>query len=612
MASLAAAALLALGGGSAQASLTGTPQSWLQTNGRVRAIVSDTTTGLTYVGGSFTTVTPTGGSAQPAAGLAAFNASGGLVFTASFGPSGTAQVKALTISNGVLYVGGGFTTANGQPRRNLAAFDAATGALLGFNPSPNFDVDALTSTPSTVFVGGDFTRSSDVLRAHLAAYSHPDSNHWLLTGWNPGASGPVEALLVVPRGVLVGGTFRTIGGGSHTNLALVNSTGRLLPWASQSPYADVLSLARTGNLVVAGLGGQGGAAAGYMETTGVQIWKQWLDGNVAAVAIADGQAVVGGHFRNFCPEGLVITDTPPGYACANNDSIERDHVAELNLTNGALDPNFAPVLNSKLGVFAELGTLLSSPVQNVDLGGDFTQVGGGGGAVATPYLAQFGIAADTTAPTITQAPTATIPYWSQLSTTAVPLTVSYTGSDNSSGICGYALAQSPVRAGSPVLPWLNAGFATAWMAPNGSAATFTATPKDCAGNVGMGVAGTAVGLRSYVRTGITFAGRWSFPASSAAFRGVHAVTSHVGSSAALTFTGSQVAYVAERGTWNEVAIYIDGHQVKTINLYTRASDPRRVVFSQSWPTPGQHTIKIVLVRSGSKPHANLDRFLVRS
>lgn len=600
-------------GGSARASLTGSPHSWLQANGRVRAIVANATTGLTYIGGSFTTVTPSGGPAQPAAGLAAFNSSGGLVFTASFGPSGSAQVKALTVSNGVLYAGGSFTTANGQPRRNLAAFNASTGALLGFNPGPNFDVDALASTSTTVFVGGDFTRSSNTLRNHLAAYTHPSSTSWRLSTWNPSASGPVEALLVVTRGVLAGGTFRTIGGGSHTNLALIGSgSGKLLPWASQSSYADVLSLARTGNLVVAGLGGQGGAAAGYLQSTGAQLWKQWLDGNVAAVAIADGEAVIGGHFRNFCPEGLVSTATPPGYACANNDSVERDHVAQLDLTTGALDPGFAPVLNSKLGVFAALGTPLTPGTQTVDLGGDFTQVGGGSGAVSTPFLVQFGTAADSTPPAITQAPAAVIPYWSQLSTRAAPLRVSYLGTDDSSGICAYALAQTPAFTGSPGLPWLNAEWANAWVAPNGPAATFTATPTDCAGNAGTGVAGAPVGLRAYSRTGIRFAGRWSFVSSSIAFRGVHAVTSHIGSSATLTFTGREVAYVAERGGWNQVAIEIDGHYKRTINLFSRSSDPRRVVFTASWPASGTHTIRIVLVRGGSNPHINLDRFLVLS
>jgi hypothetical protein len=599
--------------GSAQASLTSTPQSWLQTNGRVRAIVSNPTTGLTYIGGSFTTVTPVGGVPQPAAGLAAFTSSGALAFTASFGPSASAQVKALTVSGGVLYAGGAFTTANGQSRRNLAAFNATTGALLGFNPAPNFDVDALASTSTTIYLGGDFTRSSNAVRTHLAAYTHPNSTHWVLTGWNPASSGEIEALLVVTRGVLAGGTFRTIGGGSHTNLALLNAvSGKALPWPSQSSFADVLSLAKTGNLVVAGLGGKGGSVAGYLEPTGTQLWKQWLDGNVAAVAIADGQVVIGGHFRNFCPDGLVTTDVYPGYQCANNDSIERDHVAQLDLTTGTLDPNFAPVLNSKLGVFAELGTPLTSTTQTVDLGGDFTQEGGGSGAVSIPYLAQFATATDTTPPTITQAPAATLSYWSQLTTTTVPLHVTYLGSDDSSGICGYALTQSPALTGSPGLPWLNAEWATGWVQPNHGSTTFTATPTDCAGNVGTPVAGSPVTLGGYSRSGITFGGKWTFPTSSVAFRGVHAVTSEIGASASLTFTGTEVAFVAERGSWTQVAVQIDGHYKKTINLFSTVSDPRRVVYTASWTTPGTHTIRIVLVRGGKTPHINLDRFLVLS
>lgn len=49
----------------------------------------------------------------------------------SFAPQIDGNVNALVLSpdRKTLYIGGNFTTVNGQPRANLAAFDAATGAL---------------------------------------------------------------------------------------------------------------------------------------------------------------------------------------------------------------------------------------------------------------------------------------------------------------------------------------------------------------------------------------------------------------------------------------------------------------------------------------------------
>ena len=53
-----------------------------------------------------------------------------------------------------IYVGGAFTTFNGQPRSRLAAVDAATGALLPWNPQASDPVFAMAVSPSgTVFVG---------------------------------------------------------------------------------------------------------------------------------------------------------------------------------------------------------------------------------------------------------------------------------------------------------------------------------------------------------------------------------------------------------------------------------------------------------------------------
>ena len=76
----------------------------------------------------------------------------------TFAPNLNAQVLAITATNTTVYVGGIFSTANGNARSRLAAFSATNGALLGWAPVANYDVNALLLTPdgSKVIVGGAF------------------------------------------------------------------------------------------------------------------------------------------------------------------------------------------------------------------------------------------------------------------------------------------------------------------------------------------------------------------------------------------------------------------------------------------------------------------------
>ena len=73
--------------------------------------------------------------------------------------------RALALWGNTLFVGGKFDTVATVPRPNLAAIDAATGAVLPWDPdmrggfSDPFDaVDALTVTDDVLYVGGRFTR----------------------------------------------------------------------------------------------------------------------------------------------------------------------------------------------------------------------------------------------------------------------------------------------------------------------------------------------------------------------------------------------------------------------------------------------------------------------
>jgi hypothetical protein len=186
-------------------------QLWtVSTDGEVSAVAVSAST--VYMGGAFTTVTPSGGSATPTAGLAAFDAASGSLVTgwAPGGVSvsgGTATIEALAVSGASVYVGGTFDTAGGATRHNLAAFSASTGALSAWNPNIAFgsstpSVNALAVLGSTVYAGGNFdTVNGSTARSFAAAF---DDTTGMATKWNPNHDSTVNALVAVGSTVYMG------------------------------------------------------------------------------------------------------------------------------------------------------------------------------------------------------------------------------------------------------------------------------------------------------------------------------------------------------------------------------------------------------------------------
>ena len=110
------------------------------TDGDVRAIAMSGTT--VFLGGAFTVVNRLDAQ-RPRRGQ---RTTGALKTASNPGPDG--QVNALAVRNSTLYVGGSFANVAGQPRRNFAAVDTATGAL-GRLAAQRHHHRAATPDPST-------------------------------------------------------------------------------------------------------------------------------------------------------------------------------------------------------------------------------------------------------------------------------------------------------------------------------------------------------------------------------------------------------------------------------------------------------------------------------
>ncbi|HUZ84825.1 MAG TPA: hypothetical protein VMU66_09025 [Gaiellales bacterium] len=363
----ATAVLLAwlLAAAPAVAQLQPAPQPSWYTNGAVKAVV--VLHGVVYLGGTFTAVSDSSGQTVARTDLAAIDAATGVV--TSWNPRAAGPVLALATDGAdTVYAGGPFTSVGGLPRHGLAAISTSGTVLPWQGQVGSGEVHALRFAPGRLYVGGGFAWVDGVRRSNLAAV---DPVSGALLGWNPAPDGIVWAIRVDAAHVFVGGRFQHVGSSRQSHIAALDpATGLPLPWSYYPYRAAVLSLTEADGLLVAGLAGNGGRVIAMHVTGGRLAWARWTDGNVKAVAIADGQVVAGGHFMNLCSAGS-------GEPC--NEPIAAHHLFAADLRTG-LPSGWHPPVNGVLGAFALFGTSSALVV-----GGDFTTVSGAN----QPYYARF-------------------------------------------------------------------------------------------------------------------------------------------------------------------------------------------------------------------------------
>lgn len=156
-------------------------------------------------------------------------------------PAGTKKVAgAITASpdGKRLYVGGNFTTVDGQARSRFAAFDLTTNKLLPGFTGTNGAVLALAATNERVYVGGGFTTAAGQARHNLAAYL---ANGSIDTSWKADVDGPsgsrVAALTIAAKqnNLIVAGAFNKLAGSTYLSSGAVKlDTAAKVKWASQS------------------------------------------------------------------------------------------------------------------------------------------------------------------------------------------------------------------------------------------------------------------------------------------------------------------------------------------------------------------------------------------
>jgi len=374
---------------------------------QVRSLALDGTT--VYAGGLFTSI---GG--QTRRGLAALDALLNTNNATAWDPIGSpalsTDVYSVAVSGGVVYAGGNITEVQTQPRSNLAAIDAATGAATAWNPGASGRVWNLVVKGGKVFLGGDIGGVGGVARSRLAAF---DRSSGAATAWAPGANGTVNALHFAGGRVYVGGGFSQVGGVARTNLAAVDTTGATVTSFTANTDFSVKALSADPTTLYVGgtfgtLGGPirlriGASDLGSGTTT---TWTPNLTGTVTdiwALLTSGTTEYVGGTYTQIggqARSNLAAIDTTVAsnnalpfvantgsqvYSLALSGSTlylggnfitvnaqGRSHIAAVDATSGALVAGFDPNASGGTArVFA-----LAAAGTTVFAGGDFTTIGG--------------------------------------------------------------------------------------------------------------------------------------------------------------------------------------------------------------------------------------------
>lgn len=232
----------------------GTPDtSFANPNNYVYASTPDGEGGI-FIGGSFNNV---GDSVRNY--IAHINAQG-IVSSWNAGIDSTnslTKVNTILLVGNTVYVGGVFSSIQGQTRYNLAAFDKTTGQLLSWEPVNSSMVLVLAENNGFIFAGGWGTFSSPFTTAsNSAAKLNPITG--AIENWYPQINnGSVKSFAFSGDSVFVGGNFQAVNGQLRTGLASISLlNGSLKPWNpilnTTFNTPDVVSLLTDNNRIYVG------------------------------------------------------------------------------------------------------------------------------------------------------------------------------------------------------------------------------------------------------------------------------------------------------------------------------------------------------------------------
>jgi hypothetical protein len=218
---------------------------------------------------------------------------------------------------------------------------------------------------------------------------------------------------------------------------------------------------------------------------------------------------------------------------------------------------------------------------------------------------------DSVPPVITSAPKVTLQNNTGLAGSAVPVTVSWSGTDATSGVNHYTLYESKDGGAYAQVTTMAATSDTVNVAP-GHTYQFEVTGTDNAGNTSAAKAGSVYTLSLYQEnsTKIKYSTGWKRQALSGASGGQVEYASVKGKTATLSFTGVQAAWVSTLGpTRGSASVKLDSGSTATINTHASSPKTAQIVDVVSGAS-GSHKLVVTVLGTSGHPRVDIDAFIV--
>lgn len=220
------------------------------------------------------------------------------------------------------------------------------------------------------------------------------------------------------------------------------------------------------------------------------------------------------------------------------------------------------------------------------------------------------ITLDTTAPRVS-APVHRLLSGHAVSGGRMPVGLTWTGSDATSGIARFELAQGTNGGAYAVVSTSLTSPSQSVLLTPGRTYRFRVRALDRAGNASAWVYGPTFRLSAVQQssTAIAYGGTWRTTTSTSYWGGSAKYATAAGARARIRVTGRSFAWVAAVGpTRGSARIYVNGVYLRTVSLHAPTSASRRVVFVQHWSSSATRTIEIRVVGTSGRPRVDLDAF----
>jgi Pro-kumamolisin, activation domain len=221
---------------------------------------------------------------------------------------------------------------------------------------------------------------------------------------------------------------------------------------------------------------------------------------------------------------------------------------------------------------------------------------------------------DSVAPTITAAPTVTLRNNTGPVTKADPVTISWNGTDATSGINHFTLYESKdggayTQIASQATPSFNKNLGP------GHTYQFEVTATDNAGNTSAARAGIVYKLSLFQEnaSAVKYSTGWTRQTLNGANGGSVDFATVKGKTATLTFTGFQVAWMSTQGpTRGSATVKLDSGTAATINTNTSSPKTAEIVDVVTAAANGSHKLVVNVLGTAGHPRIDVDAFVVLS